>query len=214
MSSAPRRFHRLLGIGVAAAALAVAACGGGGGDENRTPFAPNVPVVPTAVDVDAASFTPVTSSTGTYSISIPEGWAPVGGVGAATQEETWQLWTGERLTAEMAVTCEPIPNNPVTGEPFNNRDFADRDRALRGALGGAVIPDEGTEFGLTVADEPALGTTYTVTASGIAIRQQAIYVIKGDCAWILHLRVFGDGDAGGYARLFGRVVGSFRPIDN
>jgi hypothetical protein len=210
MSRVAKRLARagLIASGVLTA-LALVACGDDDADE-ETPT-PTLIAIPTAINVLEASFTPVSSSTGTYSLLIPEGFV-ASGLNPVSNEEVWQVKDGERLITEIAVTCETIPTDPITGQPWDVRRFIERDRGFRDTI-GALGAEEGGEFGVTVADVPAVGTYYTVRVQDVAIRQQAVYLIKDDCLWIIRLRVFGDGDAEGYAQLFGRVLGSFQTVE-
>ena len=140
----------------------IVGCGDSGGED--TPEAvpsSSVGVVPTAIPVQDAAFTPVTSSTGLYTVQMPEGWV-AGRRFVGTNEETWQLWDGQRLASEIAITCEPIPTDPITGQAWDARKFLDRDRGFR-EFTGAVQAEEGGEIrahgGQRAASEPPITST-------------------------------------------------------
>jgi hypothetical protein len=212
VSDAPRRrvslrAHLVLALLGVALASAVA-CGSGNDDDLRigvsTPAA--LPTLPAIADATSVPLTTVTSTTGLYTVDLPPGWTNMG-VGA-TSEEVYQYTEGGLLRAEFAVTCEPVVQR---GERWAAADFVNRDGALLAPVQAGFKADDAVPT--VVAGEPALAIDYTAAfAGGIQIRSQAVYFTKGDCGWIVRMRVFAPGDDSSYRTLFDRIVASFRVV--
>ena len=196
-----RRFGAALTLG----AMLVAASACGGGSKPTVPPASPAATATAGVDPHDVPITTYKSVSGLYTIDVPPGWKTLG-IGA-TQEETFQDWSGALLLAEVGITCEPVISRD--GKQWTANDYAERDVGFLKALGSSVKGAEDGRFDLTVDSTPAVEVAYHAVFAGITVRQIGVYVIKGSCAWIIHLRVF-RGDPEFYGVVFSRMVNAFR----
>jgi hypothetical protein len=154
-----------------------------------------------------AALEPAQSTSGLYTISVPADWQqqPIG----ETQEETWRHFEAGILRAELAITCEPVEIRP--GERWTVDDFIARDIKFLQQVPGTVFGEETSEFTLDGVQAKQFAYT-TQFGPGVRIRQVAVYAVKGDCGWIMRLRIFGSGDAAAYVGLFGQIVQTFKTV--
>lgn len=207
-SASSIRAHVGRALVAVAMAMVLASCSTGDKDkiEVQVSTPSGLPTVPPIANPTSIPLTPIASTTGLYTVEMPQGWTQMG-VGA-TSEETYQYMEGGLLRAEFAVTCEPVI---VHGKRWAAADFVNRDGALLAPVKAGFKAEDASPT--VVADEPALAISYTAAfAGGINIRTNAIYFTKGDCGWILRLRIFAPGDDSGYRALFQRIVASFRVV--
>jgi len=219
-SRTSRRAPYILTTAAAALALAVALTGCGSGDSGAADDTPTASV-PTStpqpvlqpfptLGVDPLDY-PLQrreSITGQYTIDVPEGWIPAENLNVGN-EETFDLKDANGLLqAQVAITCEAVlPKND--GTVWGPRDYLERDMAyVRQTSGGEV----GETVSVTSGDLNGIAVNYSTSFGGFGIRQQAVYFVNDDCAWILRLRLFAPGDPRDVVRLFARMIGTFRPV--
>jgi len=187
------------------AAAAAVACGSGdnGSDGAGGLLLPAITPLPTDVPL-----TQVPSVTGQYAISVPPDWEYLGL--SDLQLDTFQLTQDELLKAEIATTCEPVYMKQ-DGTAWTARDYIDRDIAL---LIDAHLVEQGFApevVPATAAGVEGLRTQYVAVLGNFPIRNDRVFVVIGQCAWILSLRIFASGEAEDYADLFTRIVATFKP---